>query len=244
MEPVIYFVIMEDDMKIHQLLLTYFESFPNFECKGCFTTAGETRNYLMANPVHLLVADVQLPDMNGMDMIDSLPEKPLIIFMTGHNSKKTATRSYSVDAVHYLTKPFSFRDFKEALQRAVDRVAGKPSLDKSLGEHVFFGDGATLYRVLPSDIRFLEIAGNELTIHLAHGQQTKLRHTLKDALDLLPGTYFQQVHKSFAINLWHLRRLGSDSVTLYGTDRQIPVGRSHSVELRRRLSDDPDWKDS
>lgn len=243
MEQVIYFVIMEDDMKIHKLLLAYFESFPNFVCKGCFTTAGETRNYLMENPVHLLVADIQLPDMNGMDMIDSLPEKPLVIFMTGHNSKKIATRSYSVDAVHYLTKPFSFRDFKEALERVLDRVAGKPRMDQSLGEYVLFGHGSNVERVMPSEIRFLEVAGNELTIHFAHGQQTKLRHTLKSALSRLPQAFFLQVHKSFAINVWYLKRFATEFVTLYGTDLQIPVGRNYRDELRRFLSGDTEWED-
>lgn len=244
MDPIIYFVIMEDDLKIHKLLLAYFESFPNFECKGCFTTAGETRNHLLQHPVHLLVADVQLPDMDGMDMIDSLPNKPLVIFMTGFNSKKTATRSYAVDAVHYLTKPFSFRDFREALQRVVDRMGGKPNMDKSLGEYVLFGEGSTKERILLSEIRYLEVAGNVLTIHMANEQKSTLRHTLKDALAVLPPAYFMQVHKSFAINLWHLRRLEPDFVKLYGTDMAIPVSRNHRDALRRRLSDDADWDDA
>ncbi|MFC7526117.1 LytR/AlgR family response regulator transcription factor [Parapedobacter sp. GCM10030251] len=239
MDPIIYFVIMEDDTKTHELLFHYFKEFPNFECKGCFTSAGETRDFLLQNPVHLLVADIQLPDMNGMEMIKSLPNKPLVIFMTGHNSKKTATKSYAFDAVHYLTKPFSFGDFKEAMQRTIDRINGKPKIDNSLGEHVMFGTGAIKERVLLSEIRYVEVKGNQVTIYLANEHQVSFRQTLKEVADMLPKTYFLRVHQSYIISLWQLRKLSPTFVTFFGTDAVVPVSRSYRAELRARFQNDP-----
>lgn len=238
MEPIIYYVIMEDDTKIHELLLLYFKELPNFECKGCFTSATETRDFLLENPVHLLIADIQLPDMNGMEMIESLPKKPLVVFMTGHNSKKTATKSHEFDAIHYLTKPFSFGDFKEAMKRTVDRMNGKPKTDHSLTEHITFGTGAIKERVLPIEIRYIEVRGNETTIHLGNDDKVSFRQTLKEVSDMLPKTYFLQVHKSYIISLWQLRRLGPDFVTFFGTDAVVPVSRAHRAELRERFRDD------
>jgi len=238
MDPIIYFVVMEDDTKIHELLFFYFKQFPNFECKGCFTTAGETRDFLLRNPIHLLIADIQLPDMNGMEMIESLPNKPFVIFMTGHNSKKTATRSYVFDAIHYLTKPFSFADFKEALQRTVDRINGKPKIDNSLGEYVMFGTGVTKERVLLSEIRFLEVKGNKVTVYMANKHQVSFRQPLKEVAEILPKTYFIRVHHSYIISLWQLRKLGPNYVTFFGTDDVVPVSRTYRAELHARFQKD------
>lgn len=234
-EPVVYYAIMDDDEKIHHLLLKYFESFPTFECKGRFTTASETRDFLMANPVHLLLADVQLPDMDGMDMIESLPDKPWVVFITGHNSKKTATRSYNVDAVHYLTKPISFRDFREAMQRTIQRIRGNVLVEPSLAEYAFFHSGTVVERVLLGDIRYMEVVGNDLTIYLGGGNKVEIRHTLKDAMDRLPERYFMQVHKSYIVSLQHVRTLGPDFVRVYGADGIVPVSRNHRETLKTRV---------
>jgi len=238
MDPIIYYIIMDDDPKAHGLLLTYFNHFPNFECRGCFTLATEAREFLLENPVHLLIADIQLPDMNGMEMIESLPKQPLVIFMTGHNSKKSATRGYTFDAVHYVTKPVSFCEFGTAIRRALDRLNGKPKTDNSISERLIFGTGATKEQVLLSEIRYIEAKRNNITIYLANETKVYLRQTLKDVVAMLPKTYFLQVHRSYIISLWQLRRVNANFVTFYGIDTIVPIGRKYRAELRARLGDD------
>lgn len=239
MEPIIYYVIMEDHLKTHDLLLKYMEQFPNFECKGCFDTAGETRAFLLDNPVHLLIADIQLPDMNGMEMFESLPKKPLVVFMTGHNSKKKATKGYALDAVHYLTKPFSFQTFNEAMTRVMDRMEGKPNVDRSLGEYELFGQGGDKARIMFGDIRYVESDGNGVVFYLVNDLVVKVRETLKEVLARLPNTYFLQVHRSYIISTLHVFKPRLTSVLLYGVDRHVPVGRTFRKELRSRFRDDP-----
>lgn len=242
MDPIIYFVIMEDDTKVHELLLKYMERFPNFECKGCFVTAEETREFLLDNPIHLLIADIQLPDMNGMEMIESLPNKPLLVFMTGHNSKKKATRGYMLDAVHYLTKPFSFKYFEEAMTRVVERVNGKPDVEKSLGHYELFGSGAEKTRILFGDIVYIEAQGNNVVFRLVNQMAVTVRETLKDVLDKLPNTHFLQVHRSYIISVWYVYKPRAKEVRLYSTDQVIPVGRRYQHALRKRFPDNPTKK--
>ncbi|MEC3881901.1 LytR/AlgR family response regulator transcription factor [Parapedobacter sp. 10938] len=242
MDPIIYFVIMEDDINVHELLLKYMEQFPNFECKGCFETAGDTRDFLLDNPVHLLLADIQLPDMNGMDMIESLPNKPLVVFMTGHNSKKKATKGYVLDAVHYLTKPFTFNSFEEAINRVVDRVNGKPDVDKSLGHHEMFGSLGAKSRIMFGDILYIVADGNNVVFHLVNQVEVTVRETLKDVLDKLPKAHFVQVHRSYVISTWHVFKPRAKEVRLYCTDQVIPVGRQYRNALRRYFPDNPSTK--
>lgn len=239
MDAIIYFVIMEDDLKTHELLLKHMEQFPNFECKGCFTTAGETRAFLLDNPVHLLIADIQLPDMNGMEMVESLPKRPLVVFITGHNSKTKATKGYTLDAVHYLTKPFSFKVFSEAMIRVMNRIEDKPNADKSLGDYELFGQGSSKTRIMFGDIRYVESAGNDVVFYLASQLTVKVRETLKEVLTKLPKAHFLQVHKSFVIAIFHVFRLSAGAVLLYGTDKPVPVGRTYRKALHEHFPDDP-----
>ena len=175
-------------------------------------------------------------------MIESLPQKPLIVFMTGHNSKKTATKGHALAAVHYLTKPFSFKDFKEAMTRVMNRIEGMPNADKSLGDYEMFGRGGGQVRIMFGDIRYIEAKGNDVIFHLANQIAVTVREALKDVSAKLPEAYFIQVHKSFIISTWHLFRLRAKSVLLYGTDKEVPVGRTYRKELRTRFPDDPSRK--
>ncbi|MFB2117845.1 LytR/AlgR family response regulator transcription factor [Parapedobacter sp. 2B3] len=237
MEPVIYFVLLEDDPEAQKLVMAYFNEFPNFKCVGCFTRAGDARAFLLENPAHLIVADIQLPDMNGIDMIASLPKRPLVVLMTGHNSKKKATKGYGLEAVHYLTKPFAFREFQEAMNRVVKRVQGKPQTDPSLGERVVFGEGSEALQILPAEVKYFEVEGNEVTFHLSNDETLSIRITLEKVLAKLPSSHFVQVHRSYVVNLWHLKRLRRDTVSFYGSDETVPVSRRKRGALKKRLND-------
>ena len=159
--------------------------------------------------------------------------------MTGHNSKKKATKGYTLDAVHYLTKPFSFKAFKEAMTRVMNRIDGKPNADRSLGDYEFFGCGSNKARIMFGDIRYVESKGNDVVFHLSNQFNVAVRETLKEVLAKLPKAHFLQVHKSYIISTWHVFKPRPTFVLLYGVDEPVPVGRNYRKELRERFPDDP-----
>lgn len=235
MEMRITFVIMEDDAHVRQLLLKYFDQFANFECLGCFETATAAHDFIMQTPVHLLIADILLPDMDGMDMVASLPTPPLVVFMTAYNSKKKATKGHALNAVHYLTKPISFSDFQEAIERVVDRLSGKPDREKSFADAIFLGGERNKQRIILAEVIYIEVIRNYSVVHLISGKSLRIRMPLRKVLNQLPPNMFMQVHRSFIIATAYFLRKRYLTLQLYNTDQDVPLGRNFVPALQARF---------
>ncbi|MDE5749293.1 MAG: response regulator, partial [Duncaniella sp.] len=79
--------------------------------------AFEAMEYMAANPVDLIITDISMPDLDGLDMVRSMPEAPMVVFTTAHPDY--AVESYRVSAVDYLLKPYSMADFQRAANKAL-----------------------------------------------------------------------------------------------------------------------------
>lgn len=193
------------------------------ECAG----AMEAYNSINQQPIDLLLLDIEMPGMTGLELIKNLgSKKPLIIFTTA--KKDYAVEAFELNVIDYLVKPISPSRFLQAMERASEALSSKKE-EVKLGEQefVFVKDNGVLKRVNVNDILYLEAMGDYVKVHTA--QKFHVLHaTLKSIEEKLPVSKFIRVHRSYIVSLNKIDSIqegviaiGKASVTLADTYRSI-----------------------
>jgi two-component system LytT family response regulator len=189
--------------------------------------------------VDLLLLDVQMPKLDGFDVLELVGRDVAVIFVTAYD--EFALRAFEVHAVDYLLKPFARTRLAEALERARARLAaGAPAPDPSAVRHAARPSSPTLDRIVIRDgphvhvlpvgkIDFIEAQDDYVAFHAA-GKSWLKEQTLGDLEQQLDGRRFIRVHRSYILNIERLARVelyAKDSRVAILTDgRKIPISRS------------------
>jgi len=174
--------------------------------------------------IDIVLMDIEMEPVSGFDaasQIVSLPHPPVIIFTT--KSSAYALKGYGI-AIRYLQKPLSRDAFFEALDVAV--------AEASAHRLTIHADN-TLHTVLLRDVEYIEIFGHYAVIH-TQKESYRFRSTLKDILSRLPQGYFVPTHKSFIVNLEHIRSATATQASL-SCGACIPISRSRQQEFNQAL---------
>lgn len=209
-------IIVDDEPKAITLLRSYLEHFRQIEVVATFRNGLKAFEWLNQERVDLVFLDVNMPHISGIDLSRLLPSSTKVIFTTAYS--EYAVESYEVQAVDYLLKPISFERFA----KAVSKVLADQSTVEEETELVLVKSGSEIHQLRISDLLYLEKDGNYLTYHTSE-RRVLARSSVADALLTLPP-WFQQIHKSYAVNLQQVSRFDRDSI--YIGERQLPVGPS------------------
>ena len=167
-------------------------------------------------PCDLLLLDIEMGDMNGMELARKLRHKGdmlPIIFITGYS--EFMQDGYDVEALHYLLKPVD----KEKLFAVLDRYASRHSADS----RVIFPSGDESVCVNSDDIMFLEAFGKKTQITVKNGKEILCTCGLSAAAEKL-GKGFVSCHRSYVVNLGFVRSISKTEITL-DNGRKIPLSR-------------------
>ena len=104
---------IDDEPLALRQLKSYIAKIPYLELAALCNDALEAQQYLATHSVDLIFVDINMPDLNGVDFVRSLTERPMIVFTTAYS--EYAVEGFKLDAVDYLLKPFSFADFNLSL---------------------------------------------------------------------------------------------------------------------------------
>lgn len=227
-----YFVV-DDQNEAIDLLVSYGQRMPQLKLAGTETNSLRALKVLNEQPVDLLLADVDMPGMNGIELIQALHPAPMVILVTGH--ERFAVKGFELYAVDFLVKPPAFDRFARAIHRACQLrgiaatvpAMGDPAPDR---DYTFvLCQGESFYqRVDFVEIIYVEVTGNYIRIACIDKRILECRMTLGTFIDRLPAADFMQIHRSFVINLRYIRALdGPRKVQMLGARRSIPVGQHY-----------------
>ena len=240
-------LIADDEEPARRLLAEYLRAHP------AWTVVAEAKNGLEAvqlakeHAPHLLLLDVQMPKLDGFEVLGLLAPEVAVIFTTAFDAY--AVRAFEVHAVDYLLKPFSAGRFSEALARAENRVGESravvaPTLAQAArpaGSHLerlVIRDGAEI-RIIPvAQIDY--VRGQDDYIEVFHDAHSSLtQQTLQSLEASLDPRQFVRVHRSYVLNVTRVSRLepwgqGSKMAVLHD-GRNVPVSRSGEARLRSAL---------
>jgi len=181
----------------------------------------------------VLLLDVVHPgELSGIELarrIRAFDQNVLIAFVT--NFKEYACDGYDVDAFRYLTKPIR----RDILFECLDLAQKRCSLNKA--NSFKLQSGNSLYVLSLKSIIYLEVADHTVTFYQTEGEPVQVYGKLKSYINELPADLFVQCHRSYVVNVIHIRKLQPDMLTLMNRT-QIPIGKKYlndTVALFQRV---------
>jgi two-component system LytT family response regulator len=220
-------IAIDDEPLALEVIRSHGEKVPFLEMAAYFTDALKAIEYLATHPVDLLFLDIKMPDISGLELMESLQQKPLVIFTTAY--AEHAVQSYELNATDYLLKPFAFTRFLKACHKANELLQAKQSNKAAPSESTFIKSGYEQVKISYSDVLYLESGGNYMSFILANGRTILSRLTMADAIALLPPAQFIRVHRSYLVNKAKIDRVERHQLHI-GT-RTIPVGGAFNTAL-------------
>jgi two-component system LytT family response regulator len=256
-------VVADDEKPARERLRRMLERDSRVEIVACCGSGAETLRVIhdaekSLHPVHILLLDVQMPEMNGFEVVAKLMIVPLIVFVTAYD--EYALRAFESHAIDYLLKPFSDERFEAAMDRAIRfartgdvetlmsqmRTMMRAMLNSAAPAPVRHAldrivvKGSQRVRILPVDqIVWIEAEGVYVNLHTRDGGvhlHRELLGTLDQALD---PRAFVRIHRSAIVNIDAVHELRYDEhgnlVAILRGGAEVRVGRHFRARLQERL---------
>jgi len=232
-------IIVDDEPMARQGLAEDAGEIDFLEIVGVAENSFQALDLLVTLRPDLLLLDINMPRLNGLDLIKSLPNPPLIIIVTAW--PEYALEGYELDVMDYLIKPVDLprllkacckaREFYLLQRQAIGHFMPSSAVEKT-GSYFFIKSGGKYEKLLFRDLLYVEAADNYVMIHIA-GKKILTYHTLKYMAALLPPTHFMKVHKSFIVALDKVSALEGQTLIIGGVP--IPVSRHLKDAVRERI---------
>ncbi|WP_291912468.1 LytTR family DNA-binding domain-containing protein [Chitinophaga sp. CB10] len=207
---------------------------PFMDVKGYFTNAFEAMDFLSREKVDLIFLDIKMPDISGLDFLSAMPEPPMAVFTTAYSEH--AVKSFELDAIDYLLKPFSLTRFMKACNKVHNlwllKHKSVTAAPKEVPEYIFVKSGYEQFKIILDDILYLESAGNYVNFVLKD-KKIISRLSMQEAMDLLPQSLFTRVHRSYIVANKKIER--ADRTALYIHHQPIPIGAAYAEEVEELL---------
>lgn len=216
-------IITDDEPIARKGLKSYVEKIDFLTLIGECENALQLNSLLKTEKTDLLFLDIEMPLLSGLDFLDSLQHPPKVILTTAY--EQYALKGYELDVVDYLLKPITFERFVKAVNKAADLFEKVAKTNEEA--YIFVRSDKQYKKIFLDDILFLESMDNYVIIYTPDSKEI-IHGTLKSILDSLPDNCFLQVHRSYVVNLKHIRSIEGN---------QLLVG-SHKVTVARNLREE------
>jgi DNA-binding LytR/AlgR family response regulator len=189
---------------------------------------------LRQTEVDLLFLDINLPDLNGIELLKSLKKPPKVIFTTAYS--EFALEGFELQITDFLLKPYSFDRFVKAIQKVLQEI----ETEKKLQEWSAAKESDVL--VIKADRKIYRLPFEEVLLLQAYGDYVKIQTTNKQLVPketlnklekLLPEDQFIRIHRSYIIALSKVEYVEGNMVHI--GDKNIPVGKSFREEFLKRI---------
>ena len=224
---------IDDEPLALQQISAYIDRTPFLEKMALCQSAYEAIEFTDQQPVDLMFVDINMPDLNGLDFVKSLKNKPYIIFTTAYS--EYALEGFKVDAVDYILKPISYDEFLRAVNKVRDRMTATATATSETvtmnKESLFVKSEYKLIRIQLADIKYIESANEYIQIHLETEKPITTLVRLKTIEGELPKDKFMRVHRSFIVNLDKVKVIDRNRIVFDKV--YIPVGEQYKDEFQK-----------
>lgn len=221
-------IAIDDEPIALDVVKSHASKVPFIELSATFTNAFDAISHLHQNKIDLIFLDIKMPDISGIDFLSSLTNPPMVIFTTAYSEH--AVKSFELDAVDYLLKPFSLTRFLKACNKALELYNLRNKLESGYTDSIFLKDGYEQIKVQTEDILYVEASGNYTQVHLSGGKLLSTRVSLGELLLLLPDKKFIRVHRAYIIAKDKITKFDRSQVWI--DEHVIPIGATYSQCLQ------------
>lgn len=177
----------------------------------------------------LVFLDIEMPEGNGFDLAEvAQTSGSSFVFVTGHSNY--AQRAFTVDAIHYLLKPVSYKELRVAVSRAAQRRELKATAPPEASHRIMISGASGVQFIDALDVVGIEADGRYSTIYTRDGQKIVVTRNIGEYETELEPHHFFRVHKSWLVNCRHVKRvLNADGGTI-----ELTTGQSILISRRRK----------
>ncbi len=228
-----YRVLIVDDNTMARLLLRQLlEQVPSITISGECDNAVEAVSIINKAEIDILFLDIEMPGMSGIDLLKSLPVRPLTILSSAN--KGYGAEAYELNVVDYLVKPLLLPRTLMAINRAIELLKQKDVyLNEVEAEHIFIKENKIIRKLLIDDIYLLESKGDYVKIYVADKYHI-VHATLKLFEDRLPSSKFMRVHRSYIISMDKIDYIEEN--ILYLNNTPVPLSESYRSTFLKKLN--------
>ena len=233
MERPVNCVIVDDSKVARMLLQQILSKIEGVKILEEFDDPLKAKTYIENNKVDLLFLDIEMPVLNGLELLRMLRNRhPLTILTTAKPGY--AVEAFELNVADYIVKPFSLARVLHAVERAKELIFSedvKISRDES-SDFVFLKDNKVIRKLNMSDILWIEAKGDYIKVFVP--QKSFVVHgSLKAIEDKLPANKFMRVHRSYTIALDKIDYIEDRIVYIH--DQAIPISESYKDALLKSL---------
>ena len=222
-------IIIDDEPLARKGISGFIRQIPSLHCIGQFAHAAEAAAVMQE--VHLVFLDIEMPRINGVQFLQSLPHKPAVIITTAYPNY--ALESYEHAVIDYLVKPIPFERFVKAVNKAIDYIMlHQGDMTQTSDDYFFIKCESRYEKIRFDELLVVEALQNYVMLHTI-GKRYITYLTMKVVEENLPQAIFLKVHKSFIVSRHKIESFDADKIHI--GKLHIPLSRQHRNEIIQTL---------
>ncbi|MFH6963939.1 LytR/AlgR family response regulator transcription factor [Flavobacterium plurextorum] len=234
-------VIIDNEPLAVELLEDFVQKVDSLELISTFNNAIDAVSFINQNNVDLIFLDIQMPHFSGIDFLNTIEKKPLVIFTTAYSDY--AVEGFNLGAVDYLVKPIPFHRFLKSVVRAqqiVNPAAAVPSISENTltpeleQDFMFVRAEYENVKMNFADILFIEGLKDYVKIYTTDNKYTLTLISLIKLENLLSSKGFSRIHRSYIINIKHVKSIQKNKVLI--SDKRIPISESYKNAFFEKIN--------
>ena len=210
-------IIIDDEPLARAEMHSLINEVSKIEILGEFSNAHSALDFLKNNLVDFIFLDIEMPSKNGMDFYKNISQNTKVIFTTAYS--EYAVDAFSINAVDYLLKPFSFERFKTAVEKV------KTNADTDEIKYLSIRADYKLHKINFNDILLIEGLDDYIQIHLTDHSTITARSSMKNILEKLSEKDFVRVHRSYIVPVQNIKTIVNRSIHI--REFIIPIGETY-----------------
>ncbi len=223
-------IVVDDEEMSRRVVVHFIEKTKFLQLSNEFDNAIEAVAYLDEEHVDIIFLDVQMPEMSGMDFINSFEKEIDIILIT--SEQKYAVEAFEKKVTDYLVKPIDYSRFLQAAQKAQSNIELKRTATVERRE-LYVRTDAKIVRISYEKILFVEALADYVIIQ-TEAKKHIVHFTMKGIVNRLPVNEFVRTHRSYIVNLDKIEALEDNSLLI--GEKYIPIGASYKEALLDQLN--------
>ena len=227
-------ILIVDDNKIARTTMKQLASqVKDLELVGECANAIDAHNLLREQPVDLILLDIEMPGMTGLELTKNLgSKKPIIIFTT--SKKEYAAEAFELNVADYIVKPVTPARFIQAIDKAREIVlSNTEEVKMDNNEFIFIRDSNIVRRLKLNDILFAEAMGDYVKLYTPQ-KFFAIHTTLKAVEERLPASKFIRVHRSYIVAITKIDTILDGSLII--NSKPVPVADAYRAALNKRMN--------
>jgi len=240
-------VIIDDEPLARSIVKEYLQKHPEFELMQECNDGFEGIKAIQQHQPDLIFLDIQMPKINGFEMLELIDHPPAVIFTTAFD--EYAIKAFEAHAIDYLLKPFNKERFDKAIKKWMDQrnnsqkeatqdLLETASQSPSQNQRIVIKDGSKIKIIPVQDVFYLEAADDYVKIHTKEGYFLKNK-TMAHFEQTMDPEHFVRSHRSYIVNVQQITRIDpyekDNHVAILRSGAKVPVSRSGYGKLRTVL---------